>query len=76
MTALLINLKINAEEKFNIFKKTFDNISFLFPECHVKLRGQFAEKCLIHISESYLENYKLIKIYQIMIGYQQHVKLF
>ena len=47
MTALFINIKIDQEERFDIFKITLSEIESLFDECHIKIRGAFADQCII-----------------------------
>lgn len=46
MPALLINLKIDAQEKFEFFKVTLADLSGLFEECHIKIRGAYAQECV------------------------------
>lgn len=47
MTALFINLKIDEKEKFDFFKVTLLDIERLFNECHIKIRGNFADDCIL-----------------------------
>ena len=47
MAALFINIKIDQEERFDIFKITLSEIESLFDECHIKIRGAFADQCII-----------------------------
>jgi len=54
MTALLINIKIDQEEKFDIFKITLKDIESLFDECHIKIRGTFADQCFIFAKKLFL----------------------
>jgi hypothetical protein len=49
MTALFINLKIDKQEKYELFKLTIADISDLFEESHVKIRGIFANECKDYI---------------------------
>ena len=44
MPALLINIKIDLREKFEIFKITLKDISGLFEECHIKIRGIYSQE--------------------------------
>ena len=46
MTALFINLKIDNQEKFDLFKSTLSEIEYIFYECHIKIRGELSEKCI------------------------------
>lgn len=46
MPALLINLKIDAQEKFELFKVTLADLSGLFEECHIKIRGTYSRECI------------------------------
>lgn len=46
MPALLINIKIDQLETFEIFKVTLQEIQSLFDECHIKIRGNLANECL------------------------------
>lgn len=46
MPALLINIKIDVKEKFEFFKATLADISGLFEECHVKIRGMYSQECV------------------------------
>ena len=46
MTALLINIKIDQLESFEIFKVTLQEIQSLFYECHIKIRGDLANECV------------------------------
>ena len=51
MTALFINLKINDQEKLDLFKITLSDIEHLFNECHIKIRGLLANECIIFARE-------------------------
>ena len=51
MTALFLNLKIDKKEKFNLFKITLADIECLFNECHIKIRGELANECIIFAKE-------------------------
>jgi hypothetical protein len=51
MTALLINLKIDQQEKFNLLKTTLTDIETLFDECHIKFRGKLAAECQVFAKE-------------------------
>jgi hypothetical protein len=46
MPALLINLKIDVKEKFEFFKVTLGDLSGLFEECHIKIRGIYSRECV------------------------------
>jgi hypothetical protein len=63
MPALLINIKIDEEEKFNLFKVTLNDLSGLFSECHIKFRGAYSHKCL-EVAKILLDKSKSLKFYQ------------
>ena len=46
MPALLINLKIELPEKFDLFKVTLSDVTGVFEECHIKIRGKYAKECV------------------------------
>lgn len=46
MPALLINIKVDVQEKFEFFKVTLADISGLFEECHIKIRGVYSQECV------------------------------
>lgn len=46
MPALLINLKIELPEKFDCFKVTLSDLTGLFEECHIKIRGKYSKECV------------------------------
>ncbi len=46
MPALLININIDNEIKFELFKATLTDLRGLFNECHIKFRGTYSNKCL------------------------------
>lgn len=46
MPALLINIKVDAQEKFEFFKITLADLSGIFEECHVKIRGVYSQECV------------------------------
>lgn len=46
MPALLMNLKIDVLEKSEFFKVTLTDVSDLFDECHVKIRGKYSQECI------------------------------
>jgi hypothetical protein len=46
MPALLINLKIDVKEKFEFYKVTLADLSGLFEECHIKIRGTYSRECV------------------------------
>ena len=49
MPALFINLKIDDQEIFNLFKVTIADLTGLFEECHVKIRGIYSKQCVEYI---------------------------
>jgi len=51
MPALLINIKIEEEDKFNLFKITLLDMRGLFNECHVKIRGSYSQNCIEYAKE-------------------------
>jgi len=55
MPALLINLKIDVKEKFEFFKVTLADLSGLFEECHIKIRGTYSREC-VEYAKSQLGN--------------------
>jgi hypothetical protein len=65
MTALLVNVRIDSEEKYSFFQKTFSDIYDLFDEVHVKIRGSFSMPC-----QDFIENLKVVnlKMYQHLKG--------
>lgn len=63
MSALLINIKIENEEKFNLFKVTLGDLRGLFNECHVKFRGAYSQKCL-EFSKQILDKSESLTFYQ------------
>lgn len=44
--ALVVNIKIDLQEKFELFKVTFTDIQSIFPECHINVRGSYSAKCI------------------------------
>lgn len=46
MPALLVNIKIDRQEKLNLFKVTLADLRGLFDECHIKIRGALAQECI------------------------------
>lgn len=46
MPALLVNIRIDSEDKLEFFKVTFADIAGLFDECHVKVRGRLGQQCV------------------------------
>lgn len=46
MPALLINIKIDRHEKFDLFKVTLADLKGMFDECHIKIRGSLAQECV------------------------------
>jgi hypothetical protein len=44
--ALLINIRVDSQEKLDLFKVTLSDVAGLFEECHIKIRGRFAGECL------------------------------
>ena len=63
MPALLINIKIEDEIKFNIFKVTLTDLKGLFSECHIKFRGLYSAKCIDYVEEQLGTSHD-ISIYQ------------
>ena len=53
MSALLINIKIDDENRFENFKITFKDISNHFDNAYVKFRGDYAEKCLTFFTKNF-----------------------
>ena len=49
MPALLINIKVDLREKFDLFKITLPDLSGLFEECHIKIRGIYSQECIKYI---------------------------
>ena len=49
MPALLINIKIDLLEKFDLFKITLEDLFGLFEECHIKIRGTYSQECIKYI---------------------------
>ena len=58
MTALFINLKIDKQEKFELFKVTLSDIEKLFNECHIKIRGELADECILFAKELFFDRAK------------------
>lgn len=46
MPALLVNIKIDRQEKLDLFKVTLADLRGLFDECHIKIRGALASECI------------------------------
>ena len=46
---MLINIRINDAEKFELFSKTFSDICKLFDEIHIKIRGSLSASCLEYV---------------------------
>lgn len=46
MPALLVNVKIDCQEKLDLFKATLADLRGLFDECHIKIRGTMASHCI------------------------------
>lgn len=63
MPALLINIKIEDEERFDRFKVTLGDLRGLFKECHVKFRGTYSQKCL-EFAKELLDTNESFSIYQ------------
>lgn len=63
MPALLINIKIDEEIKFELFKVTLADLRGLFNECHVKFRGAYSNKCL-EFSKQILDKSESLTFYQ------------
>lgn len=51
MPALFVNLKIDSQEKFEFLKVTIGDLSGLFEECHVKIRGVYSRECVDFIRD-------------------------
>jgi|GEM_PF-6263136 len=49
MPALFINVKIDLQDKFDLFKVTIADLTGLFEECHVKIRGIYSKECVEYI---------------------------
>jgi hypothetical protein len=58
MIALFINLRIDKKEKFNLFKITLTDIEHLFNECHIKIRGELANDCIIFTKKLFSDRAK------------------
>lgn len=52
MPALIFNIYLNEYEKVEIFRNTFTEISHLFNEKHIKIRGKYASKGLQIVLDS------------------------
>jgi hypothetical protein len=63
MPALLINIRIEDEEKFDLFKVTLGDLRGLFSECHIKFRGAYRDKCL-EFAKKLLGTSESLSIYQ------------
>lgn len=63
MPALLINIKIDDEIKFELFKVTLADLRGLFNECHVKFRGAYSHKC-VEFSKQILDKSESLTFYQ------------
>ena len=46
MPAILVNIYINSEKKFEIFKVTISEVMPEFSECHIKIRGAYSSECI------------------------------
>ena len=51
MPALLINLRIDSEEKFDLFKVTLSDLADHFDESHIKIRGARSADCVRFVRE-------------------------
>lgn len=49
MPTLLINIKIDLREKFDLFKVTLSDLSGIFGEYHIKVRGAYSQECIEYI---------------------------
>lgn len=49
MPALLVNVRIDSAEKFDLFRVTLSDIGVLFAESHVKVRGRYAAQCIEYV---------------------------
>lgn len=63
MPALLINIKIDDEIKFELLKVTLADLRGLFNECHVKFRGIYSDKCL-EFAKQILDKSESLAFYQ------------
>jgi len=63
MPALLINIRIEDEEKFNLFKVTLADLQGLFSEYHIKFRGSYSRNCLAFVNEL-LDKNESLSLYQ------------
>lgn len=61
MPALLINIKIDSQEKLELFGVTLFDISCAFEEFHVKIRGKYSAECIDLIKNKIEDN---VYIYQ------------
>lgn len=61
MPALFVNVRINDLIKLNLFKSTIADLSGVFEEYHIKIRGNLADKCLEHAQKSFGNK---VKFYQ------------
>lgn len=48
MPALLINIKIDRQDKLGLFKVTLVDLTDYFDECHIKIRGALADECVAY----------------------------
>ncbi len=58
MSSLFINIRIDKKEKFDLFKVTLPDIENLFNECHIKIRGELANDCIIFAKELFTDRAK------------------
>jgi len=63
MTALLINLKIDNLQKFNLFKITLKDLIGIFSEYHIKIRGNFKFEAIDYINILF-KSYSNVLMYQ------------
>jgi hypothetical protein len=59
MPALLINIKIENEKKYNLFKNTLIDLKGLFSECHIKFRGSYSVQCIKYVNKIFNSNESL-----------------
>ena len=60
MTALFINIKIDNNIKYNIFKNTLMDLRGIFSELHVKYRGSYSNQCVEYTKNIFDRNETLL----------------
>jgi len=63
MPALLINIKIDDQVKYDLFTVTLSDLREHFSECHIKFRGSYSQKCLDY-AKQILTNVASLTFYQ------------